>query len=249
MTSDWLRKIRVDDWQHFKKMVSDIGDRGLEDHCVEDLIFRGQPLGSFSLSASLDRENSALNIGRRNELQDRILRQFQRRNPGLAVGRDPLELLGLLQHNGCPTRVLDWSSSPYVAAFFALSDTLRYDSDEEHCAVWALWREAPPLAAGAGIGVLEPSFAGNERSKAQRGLFTTNNSLSPTLVEFINDWDRGHPLGGTVLWQYLIPRKAAVGARRDLALMGIDHESLFPDTTGAARAAYFAALEREATTS
>jgi hypothetical protein len=37
-----------------------------------------------------------------------------------------------MQHYGAPTRLLDWTASPYVAAYFAVSDHL-----DENGAIWA----------------------------------------------------------------------------------------------------------------
>ena len=41
----------------------------------------------------------------------------------------------LMQHHGAPTRLLDWTTSPYVAAYFAVS---HYASDEDG-ALWCFW--------------------------------------------------------------------------------------------------------------
>jgi hypothetical protein len=47
---------------------------------------------------------------------------------------EDVEWLALMQHYGVPTRLLDWTKSPYVAAYFAISD-VRSDST---CSVWAV---------------------------------------------------------------------------------------------------------------
>lgn len=48
---------------------------------------------------------------------------------------DRLEWLALMQHHGAPTRLLDFSHSFYVAAFFSM------ESAEQDAAVWALSSE------------------------------------------------------------------------------------------------------------
>jgi hypothetical protein len=47
-----------------------------------------------------------------------------------------IEWLALMQHHGAPTRLLDFSKSPFIAAFFAFEQS--DDSPEENTAIWAI---------------------------------------------------------------------------------------------------------------
>jgi len=60
-----------------------------------------------------------------------------------AVGDDFIALM-VLRHYGVPTRLLDWSSSPYVAAYFAVSSEDQHDSE-----LWAFDEPAYALAGKA----------------------------------------------------------------------------------------------------
>jgi FRG domain len=70
--------------------------------------------------------------------EERILRQFQRRAhhyvSDLPRRKDRLEWLALIQHYGGPTRLLDFSYSFYLAAFFAIEKPKR----REAAAIWAV---------------------------------------------------------------------------------------------------------------
>ena len=56
--------------------------------------------------------------------EERAIRIFRRKAhiylPDRTVLSDDLRCLAMMQHHGAPTRLFDFTKSPYVAAFFAL---------------------------------------------------------------------------------------------------------------------------------
>lgn len=80
------------------------------------------------------------------------------------------ELMSVAQHFGLPTRLLDWTGNPYVAAFFAASElALKSENVEgERLAVWAF--DIQKLAEN--VTLIRVPSSGNQNIAAQRGIFT-----------------------------------------------------------------------------
>ena len=130
-------------------------------------VFRGVSKESYRLKSKLERElessknwreqlekelkSSGKKITRgwteklkrvnRQEAEIYLLSQFKRAahhfvEPSIVPTND-LEWLALMQHYGTPTRLLDFTRSPYVACYFALEEVKESDTNRE-CAIWAI---------------------------------------------------------------------------------------------------------------
>ena len=124
---DDFRILYVNDWPELVKALNGF---------PESWVFRGHARSSWMLESSLERARPAKS---RQADEQRLTRHFQARaHHFLAAQQVPattLEWLALIQHHGGPTRLLDCTESPYVAAYFALEDETDGDS-----AIWCIDR-------------------------------------------------------------------------------------------------------------
>lgn len=109
----------VQDWSQFNDFVHSLPG---------EWAYRGQT-HDWPLRTSLERalvKWEALAEGP--SVEQQIIRDFRRRYRGEAENRvssDTLYCLALMQHHGAPTRLLDFTYSPFVAAKFALETGAR----------------------------------------------------------------------------------------------------------------------------
>jgi hypothetical protein len=120
--------------------------------------FRGM-LDNWVLETALERaaRNWEIPIDELPEIEKAMLREFKRAYPpdenALAPDdNDTVAWLALMQHHGAPTRLLDWTYSPFIAAFFALDNLLSCGDRQHKATIWAL--SYAPLAEA---GTLVPS--------------------------------------------------------------------------------------------
>lgn len=101
-------------------------------------VFRGHADEKWTLSTTLERTADRYNFPKSflKNREDAILNHFQRRAHHFIASPPPfesrLEWLSILQHHGAPTRLLDFTHSFYVAAFFAI------EAATTDAALWAV---------------------------------------------------------------------------------------------------------------
>jgi hypothetical protein len=148
-------------------------------------VYRGVSNASYDLIPKIGRPDTKLR-GRLEKSERTMLQQFQDRSvPFLSfTPRNEWEWMGLMQHHGAPTRLLDWSRNPLVAAYFSVEKEGANDS-----AVYA-WRskERPinviidrgPFAVTE-VRKFIPAHV-SERIIAQSGLFTVHPSPTTAMT-------------------------------------------------------------------
>ncbi len=231
-----IETVRYDSWPRFKSdLVPELFCDGVFSR--GRYLFRGVGSDTWHLQASFDRLYGHLSTETRVSLWAELLRSFADvcREFGVTedVYRDEVRLIALGQHNGLPTRLLDWTVSPYVAAYFAFRHALNEPADASSwVAVWALRVDAKVWSAEYGADILVLDDSHNPRLKAQGGRFTYLRSTHSCLEEYAEAMSPSVP----ALVSISMPVTAALQALPDLEAMGIHAGVLFPDATGLAEA-------------
>lgn len=215
-------------------------------------IYRGQNDSRWPLRTSFHRTNR-VDLTR---YFNKDIRKLYRRIHALTGMKFDLQsskddfdsLIYLAQHHGYPTPLLDWSLSPFIAAYFAFEDCDEVPKDKPCCDVAIYKNRRKPTHVrvfcldieqwkdnsfqsewidtfGITISFIECLPAGNNRSSPQQAVSTLSN------IDFIEPYlNTMHPSGsGKYLKAFDIPIQYKAEALRELRIMGIHRASLYPD--------------------
>jgi hypothetical protein len=251
------RKIPIHSWGEFVRQVSS--------GAFKNWAFRGQQDATWPMESSLSRHLLTRHIHQSlwREQEERTIRIFRRKAhlflQHLPGSDDIFEWVALMQHHGAPTRLLDFTWSPYVAAFFALEHA-RGDA-----AIWAvnpqeLYRRQPPgrrhlppkmidgysevstsprqkgifervyLPGTAAIAQLAEPLMMNQRLIAQQGTFLIPGRLDQPVEVILQEYGDCDSL----LVQFTLSPDVRDEAMRELLNMNITNATLFPGLDGLA---------------
>jgi len=201
------------------------------------VLFRGQRNIKWDLTPRLGRTYLRQRYQSRSviEVEQLMLDEFER----LAIpfiGNKLLtkwDQLALAQHHGLPTRLLDWTSNPLIALWFAIQ---HIPEEKGSAVVWAYETSETdivdinrqlPNEIGKTM-VFRPKHH-DSRIIAQSGWFTVHaympNKLRFSSLHLI-------PEQRSKLIKFKIPFNYFSGIREDLSLCGVNSMSLFPDLSG-----------------
>jgi hypothetical protein len=244
----------IRDLEHFLKQIREFGGRG-----PVQTYFRGQGELVEQLMPSIGRKQYY--AGKSvvfTEKQERSLLKRFRRYAYEYFRRVPTEweTLFLARHHGLPTRLLDWTSNPLVALYFAAS----HESDDVartaprgrerkldvDGTVWAIaqrqmdrdsidvFAEEPSPLDVPGIRVVYPVNP-SPRITAQSGVFTLHGDPWADLVKCAGKAYATDELDIERLIRWTVPAANKTNIILDLECVAINSRTLFPDLDGLAR--------------
>ena len=198
----------------------------------EVILFRGQS-EKKALIPSIARDNPTIDT---TNLEKRMLEELKRRTKIMINGTqfDEWDWLVYAQHFGMKTRLLDWTSNPLTALWFACNNEYKRDLDST---VYILKntekylldksKETSPFSRSKTM-VLKPTL-NNERIIAQAGWFTAH-KYSSTAKCFV-DLRKNKEIELSII-EVTIPKNIKQSILKSLDIFGINNQTLFPDVSG-----------------
>jgi len=235
---DGVVTIRLNDFEDFDYVIRE----KLLDHPY--MVYRGHRDINWPLRTTIDRLyfNQRKRFPTEKESEEHLL-TFQYATRGRLVSEwtpsDSDSWWSLGQHFGLATPLLDWTESPYVAAYFSFSDHAETEAMSDRV-VYAIdpveiEKKNKDLEANEQVKIIRPLLDQNPRLVNQRGLFTKlplGNDLEEWIVKNFKGVDEI-----AVLIKVVIPENDGDRSKflRLLNRKNINPLTLFPDLGGSSQ--------------
>lgn len=198
-------------------------------------IFRGARRSSYALTPKIGRKESRKRFSKKSKAKPHLYSASgEKKAFDLFKARafsytdlppsSDWDWIALAQHHGLPTRLLDWSESPLVGAYFAVEggggdgEAALYVCRKE--VLDAVFEDDGPFA-GSEVALFEPKHI-TRRIISQRGLFTVHPRPD-------QQWDHDQ------IEKILIPKGLCYRLKLQLDICAINRGTLFPDLDGLAQ--------------
>lgn len=227
----------IDSWESYKEWVGSTVKGG------DQYYFRGQRKSDWKLQTSFHRYSEKTGITMLDYL-DKVIPEVnyyvsatQNEHVDLSNEIQFGALLAKLQHHGFPTPLLDWTLSPYIAAYFAFKDVDPHIPDNSKVSISIfdinLWskiytqplnlRETTPFVSS-----FRPLAKNNPRMIQQMAVTTATN-ISDLTAHLTHC---GSTSGHVFLYNAELPVSERRVVMNELNLMGINSMTMFPDFDG-----------------
>jgi hypothetical protein len=230
--------VTLSSWQEFKQeAVSLKSKRGY--------VWRGQKKdedNGWSLQSSFDRKMQIkepnARIKRLRRHLDNFKGEMNRTYPDV-LPQDDVGIWALGQHYGLKTPLLDWTLSPFIAAYFAFSEKRDpKDQNDHYRYVYGLNRSLERLlsklkkageilSADRSVTLIDQLPYPNPRFTAQKGIFSKA-FQGNDITKYIQSFSRKRPREVLIV-KFRIPTKDRQECLHELHLMDINHMSLLLD--------------------
>ncbi len=220
-------------WDEYKSIVSK------QISSDDAYVYRGQSDSSWALRSSIFRTGFVNNhkdlVGYFNYMLPMVQEQVEAWSGlswDLSNQLSHAQFLAYLQHNGFPTPLLDFTNSPYIAAYFSFSEINHFSPQSEEVAIFAYNQKDwctkykqiydindPSFHAS----VLRPVIKGNHKLAIQQGLFLWSNV--DNIENHIKQCEENPE---QYLTKYTIDVRERPRVIKELSLMGVSAIQLAP---------------------
>lgn len=250
-----MKNINISSWDDFQRTIDKIlkkyGNHEIGGFKEKNrILFRGQPDSKWELKSTLERVSSSpWTVDKYADLArfcSPHIESFTDKNWNLKPIKKPSKKSGTtpypfdvpiphyeywiyLRHHGFPSPLMDWTISPYIAAFFAFAEKNNAKKSSIYMYIESLSGNKTGWVGEPQISVRGPYVRTHKRHFLQQSWYTVCSIDQKNTFFFASHEDvfkRGAP-GQDVLFKISIPRSERLTALSYLDNVNINHFSLF----------------------